>query len=378
MKIFYWSPFFTNIATIKAVIRSAESLVKFYKKQKIDVSLINSIGEWDSFDKQINKNINIINLNKIKLLDYLPKNGFIKSRISYIIIFFWNIIKLKNLINKDEPNFLIIHLMTSLPIFLTLFFNKKTKVILRISGLPKINLLRFLFWKIFAHKIYKVTCPTKGTYDFLIKKKIFKKEKILVLSDPIINMKEFSIKKKELLLPTELNNIEYIVGIGRLTKQKNFKLLVNFFINISNKYKDIHLVIIGEGEENDLLKKIISRANIENRVHLLGYQDNVFKFLIRAKCFILSSLWEDPGFVLVEAALTNTSIISSNCPNGPKEIIQSNGYLFENNSVDDLTIKFEEFLKTSDNTIYLNKLELKKRIRIFAQYNHYKNLNEII
>ena len=67
MKIFYWSPFFTNIATIKAVIRSAESLVKFYKKQKIDVSLINSIGEWDSFDKQINKNINIINLNKIKL-----------------------------------------------------------------------------------------------------------------------------------------------------------------------------------------------------------------------------------------------------------------------------------------------------------------------
>ena len=378
MKIFYWSPFFTNIATIKAVIRSAESLVKFYKKQKIDVSLINSIGEWDSFDKQINKKINIINLNKIKLLDYLPKNGFIKSRISYIIIFFWNIIKLKNLINKDEPNFLIIHLMTSLPIFLTLFFNKKTKVILRISGLPKINLLRFLFWKIFAHKIYKVTCPTKGTYDFLIKKKIFKKEKILVLSDPIINMKEFSIKKKELLLPTELNNIEYIVGIGRLTKQKNFKLLVNFFINISNKYKDIHLVIIGEGEENDLLKKIISRANIKNRVHLLGYQDNVFKFLIRAKCFILSSLWEDPGFVLVEAALTNTSIISSNCPNGPKEIIQSNGYLFENNSVDDLTIKFEEFLKTSDNTIYLNKLELKKRIRIFAQYNHYKNLNEII
>tara|TARA_B110000238_G_C16136547_1_gene443987 strand:+ start:339 stop:1475 length:1137 start_codon:yes stop_codon:yes gene_type:complete len=378
MKIFYWSPFFTNIATIKAVIRSAESLVKFYKKQKIDVSLINSIGEWDSFDKQINKNINIINLNKIKLLDYLPKNGFIKSRISYIIIFFWNIIKLKNLINKDAPNFLIIHLMTSLPIFLTLFFNKKTKVILRISGLPKINLLRFLFWKIFAHKIYKVTCPTKGTYDFLIKKKIFKKEKILVLSDPIINMKEFSIKKKELLLPTELNNIEYIVGIGRLTKQKNFKLLVNFFINISNKYKDIHLVIIGEGEENDLLKKIISRANIKNRVHLLGYQDNVFKFLIRAKCFILSSLWEDPGFVLVEAALTNTSIISSNCPNGPKEIIQSNGYLFENNSVDDLTIKFEEFLKTSDNTIYLNKLELKKRIRIFAQYNHYKNLNEII
>jgi glycosyltransferase involved in cell wall biosynthesis len=378
MKIFYWSPFFTNIATIKAVIRSAESLIKFYKKQKIDVSLINSIGEWDNFEKEINKNVNIINLNKIKLLDYLPKNGFIKSRISFIVIFFWNFIKLKDLVNNEKPNFLIIHLMTSLPIFLTLFFNKETKIILRISGLPKINLIRFVFWKLFSNRIDHITCPTKATYDFIVKKKIFKKEKISVLSDPVINMKEFLIKKKDNSLPAELINTKYIIGIGRLTKQKNFKLLINFFINISKKHKDIHLVIIGEGEENEALKKIILKANIENRVHLMGYQENVFKFLIRAQCFILSSLWEDPGFVLVEAALSNTSIISSNCPNGPKEIIQNNGYLFENNNIDNLEIKFEEFLKVSENSIHQNKLELKKRIRMFTQYNHYKNLNKII
>ena len=378
MKIYYWSPFFTNIATSKAVIRSAESLVKFYKKEKITVALIDSIGEWDKFEKQINKNINIIKLNKIKLLNYLPKNGFIKSRISYLVIFFWNIMKLKNLINKEEPNFLIIHLMTSLPIFLTLFFNKKTKIILRISGLPKINLLRFLFWKIFANKIDKITCPTKATYDFIIKKKIFKKEKLSVFSDHIINMEEFLVKKKDLLLPNKIKNVEFIIGIGRLTKQKNFALLINFFIGISNKYKDIHLVIVGEGEQKEALKKIILNANIENRVHLLGHQDNVFKFLLKAKCFILSSLWEDPGFVLVEAALTNTSIISSNCPNGPIEIVKDNGYLFENNNIKDLTLKYEEFLKTNDDNIYINKLKLKKRIKIFTQYNHYLNLNEII
>ena len=378
MKIYYWSPFFTNIATIKAVVRSAESLIKFYKKEKINVSLINSIGEWDKFEKQINKDINIIRLNKIKLINYLPKNSFIKSRISYLIIFFWNFISLKNLINKEKPNFLIIHLMTSLPIFLTLFFNKKTKIILRISGLPKINLLRYLFWKAFANRIDKITCPTKATYDYILKKKIFRKEKLSVLYDPIINMKEFSVKKNEHHLPSELKNTEFIIGIGRLTKQKNFELLINFFTNISNKYKNIHLVIIGEGEQKQALQKFISNTNIMNRVHLLGYQDNVFKFLSRSKCFILSSLWEDPGFVLVEAALANVSIISSNCPNGPKEIIKENGFLFESNNVDDLTYKFEEFLKTSNDVIYQNKLQLKKRIKAFTQYNHYKNLNEII
>ena len=255
--------------------------------------------------------------------------------------------------------------MTSLPIFLTLFFNKKTKIILRISGLPKINLLRFIFWKLFSKKIYRITCPTKATYDFLVKKNIFKKDKLSVLSDPIINMKEFSIKKNEYLLPSELKDVEFIIGIGRLTKQKNFKLLVNFFINISTKHKDIHLVIIGEGEQKESLKSIISKANINNRVHLLGYQENVFKFLLRAKCFILSSLWEDPGFVLVEAALANLNIISSNCPNGPKEIIQDDGYLFENDNINDLTLKFEKFLKADDTAIYQNKLKLKKRIKSY-------------
>ena len=49
MKIFYWSPFFSNIATIKAVFNSARSLIKFQKNNKYDVSIINSIGEWNNY-----------------------------------------------------------------------------------------------------------------------------------------------------------------------------------------------------------------------------------------------------------------------------------------------------------------------------------------
>ena len=48
MKIFYWSPFFSNVATIKAVVRSAETLVKFPKEEKYKVSLVDAIGEWDT------------------------------------------------------------------------------------------------------------------------------------------------------------------------------------------------------------------------------------------------------------------------------------------------------------------------------------------
>ena len=378
MKIFYWSPFFSNIATIKAVTRSAESLIKFPQNKKYKVSLIDAIGEWEQNKDIINNKISVIKLSNINLKNYLPKGGFLKSRISYLIIFFWNFFKLKNLINKEVPDFLIVHLMTSLPIFLSSFFNSKTKVILRISGLPKINIIRYLFWKIYAKKIYKVTCPTKKTYDFLVKKKIFDKQKIFVLSDPIINMKEFSLKKKEIYDFVSQIKQKYLISIGRLTKQKNFELLINFFYKLSDKYAKFELVIIGEGEDELKLKKLAKKLNIEKKIHFLGYQKNIFKYLKDAECFILTSLWEDPGFVIVEAALSNIPIISSNCPNGPEEIIEKNGYLFENNNLENLLKKFDEFLTANKDTIYKNKLTLKKRIKKFSMFQHYKKLNEII
>ena len=378
MKIYYWSPFFTNIATIKAVIRSAESLVKFSKKEKNDISLIDAIGEWDEYKNIINKKIRVIKLSKIKLIDYIPKNSFLKSRLSYIIIFFWNFFKLKSLINNDKPDFLIIHLMTSLPIFLSLFMSKNTKIILRISGLPKINFIRHIFWKVFAKRIYKVTCPTKSTYDYMLKKKIFRKEKMEVLRDPIIDLKEYRLKKIEKFNFEELKNKKYIIGIGRLTKQKNFELMINFFKKISNTYPRLNLVIIGEGENKTRLKKLSINLSLEKRIYFLGYQKNVFKYLTRAECFILTSLWEDPGFVLVEAALAGVPIISSECPNGPKEIIQNNGFLFQNNNLNDLVIKFRDFLNTDENEIYRNKVILKKRVKKFTLFGHYKKLNQII
>ena len=378
MKIFYWSPFFSNVATIKAVTRSAESLIKFSRNEKYKVSLIDAIGEWEQNKDIINNKISVIKLSNINLKNYLPKGGFLKSRISYLTIFFWNFFKLKNLINKEVPDFLIIHLMTSLPIFLSAFFNSKTKVILRISGLPKINIIRYLFWKIYAKKIYKVTCPTRKTYDFLVKKKIFDKQKIFVLRDPIIDMKEFSLKKREGYDFVSPIKQKYLISIGRLTKQKNFKLLINFFYKLSNKYSKFELVIIGEGEDELKLKNLSKKLNIEKKIHFLGYQKNIFKYLKDAECFILTSLWEDPGFVIVEAALSNIPIISSNCPNGPEEIIEKNGYLFENNNLENLLKKFDEFLTENKDTIYKNKLILKKRIKKFSMFEHYKKLNEII
>jgi hypothetical protein len=61
MKVYYWSPFISKVATVSSVIRSAESLIK-YSKQNIRISLVDAIGEWDQYRHKINSKMQIINL----------------------------------------------------------------------------------------------------------------------------------------------------------------------------------------------------------------------------------------------------------------------------------------------------------------------------
>ena len=381
MKIFYWSPFISKVATVSSVIRSAESILKYSKKKNnINVAIIDAIGEWKNYRKIINPKIEIINLSKKNISESLPKVGFFKSRLSYALIFALTFFKLLNLINKEKPDYIIAHLLTSLPIFLTLIIKNKTKVIIRISGLPKLNLVRYIFWKLFSKKIYRVTCPTTLTYEYLKKINIFDQNKLFVLRDPVIQLHEFLKKKNEKIEDLKIEKNNLIISIGRLTRQKNLILLIRAFKKILIKYPNYHLLLLGEGEQKKLLTEETKKLKIQERISFLGYQKNVYKYLLNSDCFILTSLWEDPGFVLIEAALANTLIISSNCPNGPNEILSNgqNGFLFQNNNLSDLLNKFDEFKNSTEDELNKKKLFAKKQIKIFTQFAHFKSLRNII
>ena len=137
--IYYWSPCLTQIATVKATLNSAISLAKY--SNDYDVRIINVCGEWNKYKNQLlENNISIENLS-FNYYNFLPKNGFINYRISNLIIFLVSLIPLIFFIKNKRPDYFMIHMITSLPLILLNFFNSKTKVILRISGSPKLNFL---------------------------------------------------------------------------------------------------------------------------------------------------------------------------------------------------------------------------------------------
>ena len=192
--IFYWSPHLSTVATIKNVVNSAYSLVK-YDKKNFNTYIIDAIGEWSAEKKKIlEKNINYFKLFNFRF--NLPISGFYKSRFLSMIIFVSTIVPLFSLLKKEKPNYLIIHLLTSIPLTLLLLFNFETKFILRISGLPKLNIMRKFLWKSVSRKISLITCPTNETLEYINKMNIFDRKKVVLLNDPILNISEIIKKKK--------------------------------------------------------------------------------------------------------------------------------------------------------------------------------------
>ena len=144
--------------------------------------------------------------------------------------------------------------------------------------------------------------------------------------------------------------------------------------------KNLKLVILGEGEERKKLTQMINKYNLQEKIYLLGYKENVFNYLSKAKIFILSSLWEDPGWVLLEAAASNTLILSSNCKNGPSEIIEKNksGFLYEVNNEKDFVEKFNIIKGLSNSQIKLKKIYAKKKSYQYTKFQHFKVLEKIL
>ena len=371
--VYYWSPFLTPIATSRAVINSAYSLKKFSKN--FEVTILNLFSEFDERLNEIEKKqVKVKKFYKFNIVKYLPKYGKFLSRTSFLIFFLLGFFPLFKILKKERPDYLIIHLITSLPLFFLIIFNFKTRFILRISGLPRLSFFRKFIWKLAFKKIYLVTCPTKETYNYIKSLKIINDVKLKVLYDPVIDIKEIQKKKKQKL---ELQD-EYFLAIGRLTKQKNFLFLCDAFNKILSKYPKYKLLIAGEGEDYKKLRNYIINKKIEKNIELIGFKKNIFPYLINSKGFILSSLWEDPGFVLIEAAYCRVPIFSSDTKPGPIEIIKNNfnGTIFKNNDIIDFFEKFDLFIKNSKNKkIILENLKFSKK---FTLFDHYKILNDYL
>lgn len=113
-----------------------------------------------------------------------------------------------------------------------------------------------------------------------------------------------------------------IVGIGRLTSAKRFDLLIRAFATLRAQRKT-HLIILGEGRERKHLESLISELGMQEDIRMPGFADNPYRYMSHADLFVLSSDYEGLPTVLIEALACGCPVVSTDCPSGPREILDA-------------------------------------------------------
>ncbi len=116
-------------------------------------------------------------------------------------------------------------------------------------------------------------------------------------------------------------DVPIVIGMGRLTRQKDFPTLLRAF-SIVRREIPSRLIILGEGGDRSILEALADTLGIGEDVDFPGFARNPYSYLQRADLFVLSSAWEGSPNSLTEALALGTSVVSTDCPSGPREILQ--------------------------------------------------------
>lgn len=170
---------------------------------------------------------------------------------------------------------------------------------------------------------------------------------VITIPNPI-NLEEVNERSNE----TIDVDFDYIIAVGQYENPiKQFDKLILSFADSILPTKEIHLIILGNGNKK-ALEKIAKDNNVYEYVHFLGFQDNPYKYLKKALFLVLSSLNEGFPNVILEALACQTPVIAFDCKTGPRETIvdKVNGILVENQNVKKLTEALNLFIE--DEVLY--------------------------
>lgn len=170
-----------------------------------------------------------------------------------------------------------------------------------------------------------VVAVSNGVADDLAQQIALPRHKITTIYNPINFERIEQLKIQPLQHPWLGQDIPLVLGAGRLVDVKNFPLLIQAFLEV-RKTRPCRLVILGEGEKRAELEQLIQASDYAEDITLLGFSDNPYQWMAQADVFVLSSHSEGLPTVLIEALACGVPVISTDCPHGPREILQDGRY----------------------------------------------------
>lgn len=180
-----------------------------------------------------------------------------------------------------------------------------------------------------ARQVYKyadeIIAVSGGLADELSTFSKVPRDQVKVIYNPVVNAKLRQHANANQPKDWIEDKGPVIIAIGRLCPQKDFPTLMKSFA-LLRKRKAAQLLILGEGEERLKLEALVKELGIEADVYMPGFVENPYAYLVHADVFALSSRWEGLPTVLIEALACGCAVVATDCPHGPKEILENGAY----------------------------------------------------
>jgi len=196
----------------------------------------------------------------------------------------------------------------------------------------------------FVYSSYdKIISISQQTQNNLIKWLKSKNNDRFVVIENGIDLKKF--KEAKPYLKHEINakfdeDMKLICMVGRFVEQKDQATLIKAMKHIPSK---VHLLLIGEGPSKEKNEVLVKQINLEDRVHFLGFRDDVPRILKTVDIVVLSSKWEGFGLAAVEGMAAGKPVIVSNVA-GLREIVTGFGLIFGVGNSEELANKINQLI----------------------------------
>ena len=168
-----------------------------------------------------------------------------------------------------------------------------------------------------------------------------------------------------------------VIAVGRLTKQKNFGMLIDAIEIVKNKYKSVKLYIYGEGSLRKELELYVKKRNLEENVIFKGRTENILQALSHGSIFALSSDYEGMPNSLMEAMAIGMPCVSTNCQTGPSDLIchGKNGFLVP---VGDTIAMSQRILECHENKVLARMMGNNAKIFMSQNFTEEKIVNKFL
>jgi glycosyltransferase involved in cell wall biosynthesis len=282
--------------------------------QKVDLVLVKLGGDYRSL---IHPKIRVVNFENTRLITALP-----------LLVRYLQQNRPKVLISAlEDPNTLAIVAKILARVPTRFIVSVHNPVSFNEEGSSQLKQqLRPLFMRWLFPFADAIVAVSQGVADGISRLSGLPPSKITTIYNPIFTpelLKKFDepVDCDWLLDP----QIPVILGVGRLSKEKDFSTLIRTFALVKEQYP-AKLIILGQGEELDRLQALVKELDLANDVAFPGFVANPYAYMKKAKMLVVTSLFEGFGNVLVEAMIAGISVVSTDCGGGPPEILAGGKY----------------------------------------------------